>query len=48
MHALFSAPTSGKGFLGYAALGFSGAVVALLVGALFPSLIPARATTVKL
>lgn len=48
MSEIFSEPHTGKGFLGYAALGFGGAIVALLVGSLFPSIIPSRAKTVQI
>lgn len=41
-------PKTGKGFLGWVALGSIAAVAALLVGSLVPSIIPARATQSKL
>lgn len=48
MHANFANPETGSGFLAYATLGFIGAVTALLVGSIFPSLIPAQVQTVKI
>ena len=48
MHTIFAAPHTGKGFMGYAALGFFGALAALLVGSTFPSLIPKSAQAVRL
>lgn len=41
-------PKSGKGFLTWVGLGAFAAIGALLVGALVPSIIPARATQSKL
>jgi hypothetical protein len=48
MPSIFAHPHTGKGFMGYVILGFGGGMVALLVSALFPSLIPVSATTVRL
>ncbi len=41
-------PSTAKGALSWAIFGFSAAVVALLVGSLFPSIIPTGATKVRL
>lgn len=41
-------PTTGKGALSWVFFGLVAAVVALLVGSLFPSFIPASATAVRL
>lgn len=41
-------PTTGRGFISWGLLGLGAAVVALLVGSMFPALIPARAASVKL
>ncbi len=48
MHAIFAKPHEGKGFMGYLMLGFAGGLAALLVGAIFPSIIPARAKSVQI
>jgi hypothetical protein len=48
MHDVFAAPEKGRGFLAYAALGAIGAFTALLLGAVFPSFIPASVQTVKI
>lgn len=48
MNAIFAAPHTGKGFLGYVALGFAGAIAAMLVGSFFPSVIPASAKAVRI
>ena len=47
MNAIFSAPHTGKGFMAYVMLGFGGAIAAMLVGSLFPSIIPAQAKSVR-
>jgi hypothetical protein len=41
-------PKTGKGFAGWVALGSLAALMALLVGSLAPSILPARATQTKL
>lgn len=41
-------PKTGKGFLGWVALGAFAALGALLVGTMVPSIIPARATQSRL
>lgn len=41
-------PKTGVGFAGWVALGSLAALVALLVGAMAPSILPARATQSKL
>lgn len=41
-------PFSPKGAISWIVLGFAAAGVALLVGAVFPKIIPARAASVKL
>jgi hypothetical protein len=41
-------PDTMKGFLHYVGFGFFGALTALLIAQLFPSIIPAQATGVKL
>ncbi len=41
-------PNSAKGALHFIVFGFGGAIVALLVAQLFPSIIPAQATGVRL
>lgn len=48
MDGIFSDPAKGKGFLAYATLGFAGILAAMLVGSLFPSIIPARAKSVQI
>lgn len=40
-------PTTPMGALTWIGLGLAAAVVALAVGSMFPQIIPARATTVK-
>jgi hypothetical protein len=41
-------PKTGKGALSWILMGAGGAFVALLIANFFPSIIPARATSVKL
>jgi hypothetical protein len=41
-------PKTGKGFIGWVALGAVAAVAALLIGTLVPSIVPARATQSRL
>jgi uncharacterized membrane protein YeaQ/YmgE (transglycosylase-associated protein family) len=41
-------PATGTGFFHSVVLGLSGALVALLIAQFFPTIIPARATAVKL
>ena len=41
-------PKSGKGALHIILMGAGGAIVALLIAQFFPSIIPARATGIKL
>ncbi len=41
-------PGSGTGFFHWAMLGFGGAIVALLVAYLFPSIIPAKSAATRL
>jgi len=45
---IFAEPHKGSGFIAWAGIGFAGAIVALLVGSLFPSIIPSRAKTVQI
>jgi hypothetical protein len=41
-------PSTGSGFMHWAALGLGGAIVALLVAYLFPSIIPAKSAATRL
>ena len=41
-------PKTGKGALHWVVMGAGGAIVALLIAQFFPSIIPARAASVKL
>ena len=41
-------PTSGTGAMHWIMLGFGGAIVALLVAYLFPSIVPTQAAATKL
>jgi len=41
-------PTTLKGFFSWAILGFGGAIAALLIAYLFPTLIPGRAAATQL
>lgn len=42
------APNTGTGFMHWAGIGFGGAIIALLVAYLFPSLIPAKSAATRL
>jgi membrane-associated phospholipid phosphatase len=41
-------PNTGKGFIHWASLGLGGAIVALLVAYLVPSIIPAKSAATRL